>query len=123
MWQDLMDGTSRSCGCLRRELVSKQFKTHGMTGSPSHRSWKSMHQRCRDKNHSRYKDWGGRGISICPEWYSFDAFYKDMGDRPAGLSLERKDNSRGYCKENCKWATPKEQSNNRRKRGPNVNRS
>jgi hypothetical protein len=115
--QDLVDGRSRSCGCLRRELVSKQFRTHGKSLTPSHMSWKCMMQRCYNKNVKGYRYWGGSGITVCPAWFEFEKFYRDMGDRPPGLSLERKNNRLGYSKYNCKWATRKEQANNRRKRG------
>lgn len=74
-----------------------------------------MKQRCLNKNREGYKKWGGRGITVCKRWMKFENFYKDMGERPEGMTIDRIDNSKGYHKSNCKWATPKEQSNNTRK--------
>jgi hypothetical protein len=80
-----------------------------------HDSWAGMKQRCNNPNNPRYKCWGGRGISHCEEWVVFEKFKKDMGHSwKPGLQLDRKNNNGNYCKENCRWATPKEQSTNRR---------
>jgi hypothetical protein len=80
-------------------------------------SWKHMIERCTNKNHRQYKDYGGRGISVCQRWRdSFSDFVTDMGRKPEGTTLDRKNNDAGYYKGNCKWATGKEQAKNRRKR-------
>lgn len=73
-----------------------------------------MISRCTSPANPRYADWGGRGITVCDSWRSFDNFLADMGERPAGTTLERKDNECGYEAENCEWATPAEQGRNKR---------
>jgi hypothetical protein len=87
-----------------------------MKGTPIYQVWHGMKQRCLNPSAKGYKYWGGRGITICPSWVnSFSTFFADMSEGYAsGLSLDRKDNSLGYCKSNCRWATITEQNNNRR---------
>lgn len=109
----LTSGGSKSCGCYRKEFSSLKAKTHGMSKTSTYRIWCSMKQRCIDKNCEAYARYGGRGITICNEWLeSFENFLKDMGEKPKGRSLDRIDNDGHYCKENCRWATRKEQSRN-----------
>jgi len=103
----LRNGASTSCvPCART--------THGHAYSSTYRSWINMKQRCINIKHPQYKDYGGRGITFCDEWHAFAKFIADMGDKPDGLFLERKDNSIGYCKSNCVWATRKVQNRNTR---------
>lgn len=73
-----------------------------------------MHQRCSNKNRPDYKNYGGRGIKVCSEWKIFEQFCSDVGDKPEGKSLDRKDNNGPYSKENCKWSTRLEQNTNSR---------
>ena len=81
---------------------------------PEHNAWVGMWQRCNNKNNDRYDDYGGRGISVCERWRDFFAFMEDMGRRPPGTSLDRKNNDGNYEPGNCRWATPDQQINNRR---------
>lgn len=105
---------TRSCGCLRADL-GKENKTHGMALTPTYQAWHAMKQRCLNPKHRAWKNYGGRGITVCDRWAnSFENFYADMGDKPKNHSLERKDNNKGYLPENCCWATSKMQASNRR---------
>lgn len=104
---------TRSCGCLRKELMSKRTKRHGKFGSRVYNTWCGMIQRCLNPNHTMFKRYGGRGIKICELWYDFNNFYKDMGERPDKHSLDRINNNGDYFKENCRWATQKQQSQNK----------
>ncbi len=104
---DLKSGKRISCGCAHI--------THGMTNTPTWKSWQSMKARCYDKNHEYYKYYGGRGITVCDRWReSFENFLEDMRERPSGMTLDRIDSNKEYFKENCKWSTTKEQNRNKR---------
>lgn len=87
---------------------------HGLHGTRAYKSWGHMMARCYNENNKKYKDYGARGITVCPEWHDVELFVRDMGERPAGTSLERVNNSLGYSKENCIWANAVVQARNRR---------
>jgi len=103
-------GGTRSCGCLAKEKPIK----HGMHNTSIYNIWAQMIQRCSNPKNTHYASYGGRGIKVCDKWKDFSNFYADMGKRPPSKTLDRKDNSLGYSKSNCQWATMKEQGNNRR---------
>ena len=107
----LRSGRIVSCGCRKHEPTTQ---THGMTGTTEYMCWCSMRQRCVNPNQKAYKNYGGRGIKICPEWDDFSVFLKDMGYAPKGLELDRIDNEGNYTPENCHWTTRKRNTNNRR---------
>jgi hypothetical protein len=110
----LRRGDVQSCGCLHKDAVRAFCVTHDMSGTPIYAVWRSMMQRCYDKNSHAYQRYGGRGINVCERWQNFLGFYSDMGDRPEGMSLERVDNNGDYCLENVIWASAKTQARNRR---------
>jgi hypothetical protein len=110
----LRGGDSNSCGCLAKELTVIRSQTHGLSKTKTYKTWISMWARCTDEAQDNYPNYGGRGISVDERWKSFEAFLKDMGERPEGLSIDRIDVNGNYCKANCKWSDNKEQSNNRR---------
>lgn len=117
---NLVSGTSRSCGCLKREVSRQLRRTHGYAG---HRNiarrriyilWAGMKGRCLNANNSVFSRYGGRGIDVCDRWLSFENFLEDMGEGKEGWELERVDNNAGYCPANVVWATPVRQQRNKR---------
>lgn len=115
--QNLRKGTTQSCGCLLREVRSSSHKKHGMRGAPEYDSWCRMIQRCTNKNGNRWENYGGRGITVCPEWRNdFAAFFAHVGSKPSPKhSLDRINNDGNYEPGNVRWATFSEQMFNRRK--------
>lgn len=113
----LSEGRTRSCGCLRKETIAEIGRvtatTHGLSGAPGYAIWRSMIGRCLSPDNKSYPHYGGRGITVCDRWLgNVENFILDMGPRPEGLTLERKNNDLGYTPENCIWATSHEQNQN-----------
>lgn len=115
----LVSGHTRSCGCLRTAALVSRSTVHGQARrsgkSKAYSAWRNMKTRCENPNFRQFHRYGGRGISVAPEWATFDAFYTDMGDPPIGYSLERMDNDAGYSKSNCVWAPRSAQMRNTRR--------
>lgn len=131
----LREGKTRSCGCLRSEVTAARNFRHGQAPRPggvpkgsyirqgltvqdrksgSYGSWASMIARTANPRHPRFADWGGRGITVCPEWRLFENFLADMGEKPPGTTIERRENALGYSPGNCYWASRAEQNRNKR---------
>ena len=110
---NLRKGTTKSCGCLHREITGKINLSHGLSDTPEYMSWTDMNTRCRNKNSTSFHRYGGREIKICRRWEKFENFLEDMGKRPDGMEIDRKNNDGDYEPSNCRWATPLQQANNR----------
>ena len=118
---NLRAGDTLSCGCLKKERISKAQTTHGNAKSNTQRTrlyriWIGMKYRCTNPRSKSYENYGGRGIAVHQEWMdSFEAFKRDIGEPPSDLhTIERRDVNRGYEPGNCYWATMEEKANNRR---------
>lgn len=115
---NLLKGNTISCGCVQKESQRlnglKSFK-HGYTilREGTYITWEAMRGRCNNPNSDWYHRYGGRGIKICERWNDFQNFLDDMGERPEGKTIDRIDPDGDYKPSNCKWSTPKEQSNNK----------
>ncbi len=129
--RDLNSGKTKSCGCVfkslefkaksRKNMLELRMRdpllttTHGLHDSSEYTTWDMMKQRCTNPKNKMYEHYGARGISICKEWLNdFGQFYKDMGPKPKGFTIDRIDNNQGYNADNCRWVS--QQDNNRNKR-------
>lgn len=117
---DVKRGMQKSCGCFKNANTSRRFFKHGGTIngkiSPEYDCWSQLKQRCLNPKNHGYKDYGGRGITVCKRWiHSFKNFLKDMGKRPySTYSIDRINNDKGYKPSNCRWTSKIVQTHNRR---------
>lgn len=110
----LRSGNTKSCGCRKAAVLGESTTRHGGASTKTYRHWKSMVQRCTNENNRQFSDYGGRGIKVCVRWRDYAKFLKDMGPAPEGMTLDRRNNNKGYTPGNCRWATRMEQNQNAR---------
>lgn len=110
-----ISGATTHCGCVKRDPKNHPAYKHGLSTTKVAKTWRSMIARCENKDHPSYPRYGGRGISVCEEWHTLENFIMDMGHPDKNLSIDRIDNNKGYCKDNCKWVTQKQQNRNQEK--------
>lgn len=110
-------GRTFSCGCEAAKRAASRFTKHGAYRTATYKTWNAMIQRCHNKSNSSYEQYGGRGIRVCAEWHGPEGYHRFVayvGERPRGCTIDRLDNGKGYEPGNVRWATVKEQQNNRR---------
>lgn len=110
----LRSGNTRSCGCLRKDTLTRHGGTKGKKFTGAYGSWADMMKRCLNPNAKQFLNYGGRGIGVCERWQCFDNFLADMGQRPPDTSLDRINNEGNYEPGNCRWATRVQQNRNTR---------
>lgn len=111
----LISGNTKSCGCFKKDKMTKHGHCKDRKQSRIYNIWRSMIQRCSDPNHMYYCNYGGRGIEVCKCWKKFEKFLKDMGGPPTNKhSIGRINNDKNYYKSNCQWETEEQQNQNKR---------
>lgn len=116
----LRKGITKSCGCYHAEACGNRHRKHGYTGTRLYHTFKKMKERCYNPSSDNYKYYGALGITICPEWLEDFSKFADWSIKNGyadNLTIDRKDNTKGYSPDNCRWITIQEQQKNRRKRG------
>lgn len=113
---NILRGKTTSCGCFWREKITKHGDAHATKRGTEYNTWAHIIKRCENKNDKDWLYYGGRGITVCPQWrQSYSQFLEDMGRKPTPIhSIDRINNDGNYEPENCQWATKKQQSANRR---------
>lgn len=115
MTTSLLKGRTKSCGCFHRDRTAETFRKHGQYNTRLYRIWGNMHQRCSNPKKDNYHLYGAKGVSVCDEWKDFSDFSKWAMENgySDSLSIDRIETDKGYSPENCRWATPQEQTDNR----------